>query len=149
MATPELKELDCKCTGYDLYMNQKCSGCRTNEFNANVMREAVAAERERCAGIIDREREEDGDPQQLRNLLAAIREGAVSDAPAAKTAPVERLIFTDQDGDRLEVARVFGMGEKMGALYVRDPNDPDDECGVNINVENATKLRDWLNEFLL
>ena len=37
---------------------------------------ATAADRERCAAIVEREREADGDPEQLRRLLAAIREGA-------------------------------------------------------------------------
>ncbi len=47
--------------------------CDLEKRIAYQIREAVAVERSRCAAIIDQEREEDGDPEQLRNLLAAIQ----------------------------------------------------------------------------
>jgi hypothetical protein len=45
------------------------------KFLSEKVAERIAAERNRIIAIVDREREEDGDPEQLRNLIAAIREG--------------------------------------------------------------------------
>lgn len=64
---------------------------------------------------------------------------------AAKRAALE---ITDPDGDTLDVSEVFGMGGRQAALFVTSAEDPNDIEGVRLFVENATKLRDWLNAFI-
>ncbi len=65
---------------------------------------------------------------------------------------MQRLELNNEDGETLDITEVFGFSEPMLALFViNNPIDEDSEedtCGVNINVENATKLRDWLDQFI-
>ncbi len=65
---------------------------------------------------------------------------------------MQRLEFNDEDGETLDITEVFGFGEPMLALFVvntpMDEGSEEDTCGININVENATRLRDWLNAFI-
>jgi hypothetical protein len=61
---------------------------------------------------------------------------------------VSILELTDLDGDKLECKEVGGFGEPMLALFVVDGYDANDLCGVNLNVENAAKLRDFLDDFI-
>ena len=42
-----IREFECKCTGLIEHMGRKCMGCLAN----TAIREAVAAERERCAAV--------------------------------------------------------------------------------------------------
>lgn len=58
------------------------------------------------------------------------------------------LLLYDEDGDRLDLKEVGGFGEPMLSLFVGDSMAPMDECGINLNLENAKRLRDWLTEFL-
>ena len=60
----------------------------------------------------------------------------------------DTLSIFDFDGEKLEVGEVGGFGEKMLALFVISADDENDLNDINLNVENAIKLRDRLTKFI-
>lgn len=60
----------------------------------------------------------------------------------------DKLEIVDADGDTLDIGEVYGMGRRCLALFVTSAENPNDIEGVNLSVENAMKLRDWLNTFI-
>lgn len=52
----------------------------------------------------------------------------------------------ESESDSLELTQVFGFGEPMMALFI--DGDDGDHCGINLNVTDATRVRDWLTKFI-
>lgn len=60
---------------------------------------------------------------------------------------MNRLYHTDEDGDTLEAVNVCGFGEPTAAVIVESKDDGS-IAGVNLDLEAAVKLRDWLTKFI-
>lgn len=65
-----------------------------------------------------------------------------------ETGVLKRLDLVDEDGEKLDIKRVGGFGEPMASLFVVDGQDPKDQCGIRLNLDNARRLRDWLTGFI-
>jgi hypothetical protein len=54
------------------------------------------------------------------------------------------LELRDEDGDRLRVKEIFAFGRPRVTVRI---NQEGDEAGVNLDVNQARQLADWLQEF--